>query len=69
MNSTAAFSSDSYDLEIRRTVPFYDELYRQISETAKALGNKPLSWLDIGCGTGKTAESVLGKILVEKFVF
>lgn len=69
MNSTAAFSADSYDLEIHRTVPFYEELYRQIAETAKALGNKPLSWLDIGCGTGKTAEAVLGKIPVEKFVF
>lgn len=69
MNSTAAFSADSYDLEIRRTVPFYEELYRQIAETAKALGNKPLSWLDIGCGTGKTAEAVLEKLPLEKFVF
>lgn len=69
MNSTAAFSADSYDLEIRRTVPFYEELYRQIAETAKALGNKLLSWLDIGCGTGKTAETVFGKLPLEKFVF
>lgn len=65
----AAFSTDKYDMEIRRTVPFYGELYRQIAETAKAFGNKPLSWLDIGCGTGKNAEAVLGKVPLEKFVF
>lgn len=69
MNNTSAFAANDYDKEIRRTVPFYDELYRQISETAKLLGNKHLSWLDIGCGTGKTAESVFGKIPVERFVF
>ncbi|MDE6595812.1 MAG: class I SAM-dependent methyltransferase [Oscillospiraceae bacterium] len=69
MNNTSAFAADDYDSEILRTVPFYNELYRQIAETAKAFGNKPLSWLDIGCGTGKTAESVLGKIPLERFVF
>lgn len=69
MSNASAFSASDYDNEIRRTVPFYDELYRQIAETAKAFGNKPLSWLDIGCGTGKTAEAVLGKVPTEKFVF
>lgn len=69
MNNAPAFSASDYDSQILRTVPFYDELYRQIAETAKAFGNKPLSWLDIGCGTGKTAESVLGKVPLGKFVF
>lgn len=69
MKDTSAFAAKDYDEEIRRTVPFYDELYRQIAETAGLLGNKPLSWLDIGCGTGKTAETVLGQIPMKKFVF
>ena len=69
MDNTSAFAAKDYDREIVRTVPFYNELYRQIAETAKALGNKPLSWLDIGCGTGKNAEAVLGKIPLERFVF
>ena len=69
MNDTLAFAANDYDSEIRRTVTFYDDLYRQITETAKLLGDKPLSWLDIGCGTGKTAEAVLDKIHLEKFVF
>lgn len=69
MDNTSAFAASDYDNEIRRTIPFYEELYRQISETAKLFGSKPLSWLDIGCGTGKTAESVLGKASVEKFIF
>ncbi len=69
MNDTAAFAAFDYDSEICRTVPFYGELYRQIAETAKHFGNAPVSWLDIGCGTGKTAEAVLGKVSVEKFVF
>ena len=53
MNDTAAFAAIDYDSEICRTVPFYGELYRQIAETAKLFGNAPVSWLDIGCGTGK----------------
>ncbi|MDE6762885.1 MAG: hypothetical protein K2J73_04325 [Oscillospiraceae bacterium] len=57
MNDTLAFAANDYDSEIRRTVPFYDDLYRQITETAKLLGDKPLSWLDIGCGTGKTNQA------------
>lgn len=69
MNDTSAFAAKDYDREIIRTVPFYEELYRQIAGTAKTFGNKPLSWLDIGCGTGKTAEAVLGKLPIEKFVF
>lgn len=69
MNDTSAFAAKDYDREIIRTVPFYNELYRQIAETAKAFGNKPLSWLDIGCGTGKTAEAVIGKLPIERFVF
>ena len=69
MDNTSAFAANDYDSEIVRTVPFYDELYRHIAETAKALGNKPLAWLDIGCGTGKTAEAMHGKIPLERFVF
>ncbi|MCM1024552.1 MAG: class I SAM-dependent methyltransferase [Prevotella sp.] len=69
MNNISAFAAKDYDEEIKRTVPFCDYLYRQIAETAEIYGNKPLSWLDIGCGTGKTAEAAFGKIPLERFVF
>lgn len=61
MNNTSAFSSVDYDLEIQKTVPFYEELYRQITETAKLFGNKPLSWLDIGCVPEKLRNLYSGK--------
>lgn len=58
-NNVLAFASDEYDKKIRQTLPFYEEFYNQITGLIKTVYDKPVSWLDIGCGTGKMGQAAL----------
>lgn len=53
MDNTSAFSSNTYDDNIRKVIPFYDEIYHQIFDLIHTyFGDKKLSILDTGCGSG-----------------
>ena len=53
MDNKSAFFVNQYDVNIRKVIPFYDDIYRQILDKIKMyFGNKALSVLDTGCGTG-----------------
>lgn len=66
-NRKAAFLAESYDRDILNTIPYYDEVYNQIADVVSAsFLEKAVSWLDIGCGTGKMAETALEQCNVEK---
>lgn len=68
-NHKAAFSAENYDRDILNTIPYYDEIYNQIVDVVSvAFLNKAVSWLDIGCGTGKMAEVAFKQCKVEKMV-
>lgn len=68
-NRKAAFSAESYDRDILNTIPYYDEVYNQIADVVSvAFLNKTVSWLDVGCGTGKMAEVALEQCNVEKMI-
>lgn len=68
-NRKMAFSAESYDRNILNTIPHYDEVYNQISDAVSvAFSNKAVSWLDIGCGTGKMAEVAFEQCNVEKMI-
>ncbi len=65
----AAFSAESYDIDILNTIPYYDEVYNQIADVVSiAFLNKAVSWLDIGCGTGKMAKVAFEQCNVEKMI-
>lgn len=64
-----AFRAEEYDAKIRQTLPFYEEFYEQVIDTLNVLGRKKISWLDIGCGTGKMYEAVRDKIAIREFIF
>lgn len=68
--SSNAFSPCEYDLKIRRTVPYYDEMLSQITALLKAFNKDALRWLDIGCGTGTLEEAMLsdGTAEIERLV-
>lgn len=68
-DNPAAFNADSYDEKIRQTLPYYDEFYKQIVDIVRIYKSTPLTWLDVGCGTGKMAEVAFGKINMNQFVF
>lgn len=53
MDNKSAFNVSQYDKNVRKVIPFYDEIYEQIFSVIHAYcGDKELSVLDTGCGTG-----------------
>ena len=57
-NLTAHNASD-YDARIRKTIPFYDLLQREVLHLIQAIQPHPARWLDTGCGTGYLADLAL----------
>lgn len=66
MKNITAFSAKEYDKKIKQTLPYHEEFYRQITDVVKYRFNNKVSWLDVGCGTGKMSK--LGLELSNKFV-
>lgn len=53
MDNKSAFNVNKYDENVRKVIPFYDEIYEQIFSLIQAYcGDKQISILDTGCGTG-----------------
>ncbi len=50
-NSTP-HSSDTYDRQIRMTIPYNDDIHAEILRFVKIQSPSPNTWLDTGCGTG-----------------
>lgn len=53
----AAFDAFEYNDKVEKTVPYYNEFFKQIIDIVDVLEFKDIDWLDIGCGTGKMAEA------------
>ncbi|MGN1111848.1 MAG: class I SAM-dependent methyltransferase [Acutalibacteraceae bacterium] len=68
-DNSSAFNSAEYDSEIRRTLPYYDEFYKTVIDIVRTYKSGSLKWLDVGCGTGKMAQSVFEQTDIEKLVF
>ena len=61
-DNKSAFAVNQYDENVRKVIPFYDEIYAQIFSVIEAYcGDRPLAVLDTGCGTG-----TLGKMALER---
>ena len=68
-DNISAFDSKEYDMQVKRTLPFYNDFYQQVIDLVKICNPNSLKWLDVGCGTGKMAEMALKNVEVEKFTF
>ncbi len=66
-NSTP-FDVAEYDKQIKRTLPFYEEMIQQIVDIVRLLDLQSLRWLDVGCGTGKMARTALDNFDIQKMV-
>lgn len=64
-NSTP-FDVAEYDRQIKRTLPFYEEMIQQIVDIVRLLDLQSIQWLDVGCGTGKMARTILGNFNLDK---
>ena len=66
-NSTP-FDVAEYDNQIKKTVPFYEEMIQQIVDIVRLLDLQSLRWIDVGCGTGKMARTALDNFDIQKMV-
>lgn len=66
-NSTP-FDVAEYDKQIKRTLPFYEEMIQQVVDIVRLLDLQSLKWLDVGCGTGKMARTALDNFNIQKMV-
>lgn len=64
----APFDVAEYDRQIKRTLPFYEEMFQQVVDIVRILNLQSLRWLDVGCGTGKMAGTVLDNFDIQKMV-
>ena len=62
------FDVAEYDRQIKRTLPFYEEMFQQVVDIVRILNLQSLRWLDVGCGTGKMARTVLDNFDIQKMV-
>ena len=66
-NSTP-FDVAEYDRQIKRTLPFYEEMFQQVVDIVRILNLQSIRWLDVGCGTGRMARTVLDNFDIQKIV-
>lgn len=69
MGNPSAFCANDYDRQIIQALPFCEEFYNQAVRAVAAVGKTSLSWLDVGCGTGKMAEAAYRQLDISRFVF
>lgn len=46
--------ADEYDVNVRKTIPFYGAIHRETIDLVKTIKPNAQFWLDTGCGTGFT---------------
>jgi len=50
-DNTTPHKAAQYDVDVRKTVPFYDQFYSQTIDLVKSAKPDAKVWLDTGCGT------------------
>ncbi len=69
MENKSAFSAEKYDEQVSQVIPFYDEIYAQISDLINVyFENRSLSLLDTGCGTGRMGIQALKTLNISEMV-
>lgn len=67
-DNVSAFNAIEYDEKIKRTLPYFEEFYKQVIDIVNIHFGGPVTWLDIGCGTGKMEEVAFISGNIEKIV-
>lgn len=54
VDNTTPHNAREYDLNIRKTIPYYETIHREIIDLVLTIKPDAQLWLDTGCGTGFT---------------
>jgi Methylase involved in ubiquinone/menaquinone biosynthesis len=66
-NSTP-HTAETYDAQVRKTLPYYDSFHSETLNLIKATKVAPEAWLDTGCGTGTLAQKAIAQYPETTFV-
>jgi tRNA (cmo5U34)-methyltransferase len=67
-DNTTPHTAETYDQQVRKTIPYYDCFHEETLNIIKAAGITPKAWLDTGCGTGTLAQKAIAQFPETKFV-
>jgi tRNA (cmo5U34)-methyltransferase len=56
VDNTTPYNASDYDINIRKTIPYYETIHRETIDLVKTIKPDAKVWLDTGCGTGLTIE-------------
>ncbi|MBD5160323.1 MAG: methyltransferase domain-containing protein [Ruminococcus sp.] len=72
MDNKSAFNVSQYDDNVRKVIPFYDEIYNQIFDVIRTYyaqnKEKTFSVLDTGCGSGSFAVRAYEELRISEMV-
>ncbi|MRT92273.1 class I SAM-dependent methyltransferase [Ancylomarina sp. 16SWW S1-10-2] len=51
-DNTSPHLAETYDRQVRETLPYYDLLMNEVIDIVKIIKPQPKCWIDTGCGTG-----------------
>lgn len=51
-DNTTPHMASQYNMQIQKTIPYYDTFHEQTIDLIEMYKSRPLKWLDIGSGTG-----------------
>lgn len=57
-----------YDLQIKKTIPFYEFFHEETIRLVQSLESSPKRWLDTGCGTGTLVAKALSSFPDTRFI-
>lgn len=66
-NATPYMAAE-YDLNVRKTMPFYEAIHLEIVDLVKTARPDVVCWLDTGCGTGYLVELALPEFPQARFI-
>ncbi len=68
MDNLSAHNASEYDLKVRQTIPFYEQIHAEAIDVVRAAHPDPKCWVDSGCGTGSFVEQALKAFPNTRFI-
>jgi tRNA (cmo5U34)-methyltransferase len=68
LDNATAHPASEYDKNIRKSIPFYDQLHEATINVVSSYRNDPMIWLDVGCGTGTLIEKAYDVFPTTRFI-
>lgn len=65
---TIPWDAAAYDRKVAQSLPYYALFHAQVISAVRALFDRPVSWLDTGCGTGTLARRAAEAVPLSRLV-